>query len=146
MAFPTLAPAPPSLDILLYALGQISFVREYRPPSPAPPSTSCQKISVPTCLKLLNLISLLLVTGTKGDVAAITPSPLRFHWSKLREGLPLHSGREALHRHSRWPGFSLARRKRRGQHQISSRVAGYGHSDLPTQDQLPHPTPDKALG
>lgn len=63
---------PPTLDSLLYTLSQITFVREYRPTPAAPLSPTRQKSSTEKHLKLLHLVSLLLVTGRKGDVAAVT--------------------------------------------------------------------------
>ncbi|KAL0631125.1 hypothetical protein Q9L58_010017 [Maublancomyces gigas] len=71
----TAAPNPPvlplSLDSLVFALSQIISLRDYRPPSVTRLSPTHQKSSTERHLRLLNLLSLLLVTGEKGDVAAV---------------------------------------------------------------------------
>lgn len=71
----TAAPDPPvlplSLDSLVFALSQITSLRESRPPSVTPLSPTHQKGSTERHLNLLNLLSLLLVTSKKGDVAAV---------------------------------------------------------------------------
>lgn len=79
---PLLHPPAPSADEMILALSHITFRREYRPPSPR--VTASDKH-----LELLNLLSLLLVTEAKGDVAAamfhvLSKDNLELHYAKNR--------------------------------------------------------------
>lgn len=92
---PTITPMPPptpSLDEMHLALSHIAFRREYRPPSPRRipripsfPDTSPDNRH----LEFLNLLSLLLVTDSAGDVAAamfrvLSKDRLELHYAKNR--------------------------------------------------------------
>ncbi|KAL0631771.1 hypothetical protein Q9L58_009361 [Maublancomyces gigas] len=81
---PTAAPSPPSLDEMHLALSHIAF---RRPPSP--PRTPPLPCSSPDTknLELSNLTSLLFVTASKGDVAAVifrvlSKGRLELHYAK----------------------------------------------------------------
>lgn len=81
-------PPAPSLDEMHLALSHIAFRREYRPPSP-PSIPSFPDASPDNHLELLNLLSLLLVTGSAGDVAAamfrvLSKDRLELHYAKNR--------------------------------------------------------------
>lgn len=87
---PLLPPPAPSVDEMILAPSHIVLRREYRPPSP-PRLTTSEKH--PTAsqkhLELLNLLSLLLVTEAKGDVAAamfrvLSKDNLELHYAKNR--------------------------------------------------------------
>lgn len=84
-----IAPPAPSLDKIHLALSHIACRRAYRPPLPpgipSLPNTSADNRH----LELLNLLLLLLVTGSKGDVAAVMFSflsndRLELHYAKNR--------------------------------------------------------------
>lgn len=79
-------PPSPSADEMHLALSRIVLRREYRPPSP--PRESYVHSSEKH-LELLNLLSLLLVTRAKGDVAAVmfrvlSKDNLELHYAKNR--------------------------------------------------------------
>lgn len=79
-------PASPSADEMHLSLSHIVFRREYRPPSPP---RQAQVPSSDKHLELLNLLSLLLVTQAKGDVAAVmfrvlSKDNIELHYTKNR--------------------------------------------------------------
>lgn len=82
-AISTSTPSPPSLDEMHLALSHIVFRREDHPPSPPPTPSLADK----NHLESLDLLSLLLVTASKGDVAAVilrvlSKDRLELHYAK----------------------------------------------------------------